>query len=390
MLKPRHFAEHAAAAAAITRVIAATYRWTTNCPLFSDMPQSNVFHRRRFLSGAAIGVAAGIAGSARTTSPTSTQRLPVEGRLPSLKHATDWLNSKPLDIASLRGKVVAINFCTYTCINWLRTVPYVRAWSKQYKDNGLVVVGVHTPEFTFEHNIGNIRTAMDERKIDYPIAIDNDYAIWRAFGNEYWPALYFVDAKGRIRHHKFGEGEYEQAEAVIQSLLREAGSNVDSGFVSADAQAIEAAAGWSELQSPENYLGKARTEHFASLRDGRCYAIPSRLKLNDWALSGDWMVGKEAIVLNEAHGRIAYHFHARDLHLVMAPAAAGHAVRFRVSIDGQPPWSNHGIDVDENGYGMLAGPRLHQLIRQSQPITDRQFEIEFLDRGAEAFSFTFG
>jgi thiol-disulfide isomerase/thioredoxin len=327
---------------------------------------------------------------------TAAVKLPIEGELPSLGSATEWLNSKPLTAAGLRGKVVLIDIWTYTCINWLRTLPYIRAWATKYKDQGLVVIGVHSPEFAFEKNLDNVRRAAKDMKINYPIAIDNNYAIWRALKNEYWPALYFVDAQGRIRHHHFGEGEYAKSEMIIQQLLSEAGiGSIDKKLVSVDARGAEAAADWVNLKSPENYLGYERTENFASpggavLDKRRVYAVPARLKLNQWALSGEWTVEKQATVLNQANGRIAYRFHARDLHLVMGPAARGTSVRFRVLIDGQPPGAAHGIDVDDKGNGRVSEQRLYQLIRQPKPITDRQFEIEFLDSGVEAFAFTFG
>jgi thiol-disulfide isomerase/thioredoxin len=323
-------------------------------------------------------------------------QLPVEGEMASLGGATGWLNSPPLMTAGLRGKVVLVDFWTYTCINWLRTEPYVRAWAEKYKNQGLVVIGVHTPEFAFEHDVNNVTRAAKEMKVDYPIAIDSDYAIWNAFNNEYWPALYFVDAQGRIRHHQFGEGGYEQSERVIQQLLAEAGaSGVSRELVAVDGRGAEAAADWNNLESRENYVGFERTEGFSS--PGRAvvgkphvYAVPARLKLNDWALSGDWTVEKPLIALNKPNGRIAYRFHARDVHLVMGPAAPGAAVRFRVLIDGQPPGAAHGVDVDEQGNGTVTEQRLHQLIRQQEPIADRLFEIEFLDSGVEAFAFTFG
>ena len=343
-------------------------------------------NRRRFLGAAVASLAV-----ARLVNGSTKLHLPIEGDLPSLDNATAWINSQPLTANKLRGRVVLVNFWTYTCINWLRSLPYVRTWAKKYKNQGLVVMGVHTPEFPFEKNIDNVRLAAKEMKIDYPVAIDNDYAIWRAFENEFWPALYFIDAKGCIRHHRFGEGQYEQSEIVIQELLRAAGtSSVNEEIVPVDARGIEAAADWANLQSPENYVGEERTQNFVSLHKGRSYTVPTRLKLNHWALAGDWTTGKRAIVLNEASGRIAYRFHARDLHLVMGPTARGHSVRFRVFLDGQPPGSAHGIDIDDIGYGTLAEPRLYQLIRQPRPITDRKFEIEFLDAGAEAFAFTFG
>jgi thiol-disulfide isomerase/thioredoxin len=326
----------------------------------------------------------------------AAQALPDQGIMPSLTGAVEWLNSPPLTAEGLKGKVVLIDFWTYSCINWRRTHPYVRAWAEKYKDQGLVVIGVHSPEFEFEKNVDNVRWAAKDMRVDYPIAIDSDHAIWRAFRNNYWPALYFVDAKGRIRHHEFGEGEYEQSEKIIQQLLAEAGSrDVGRGLVSVAASGLEVAADWDNLKSPENYVGYERTENFSSpggIASGkrRVYESPARLGLNQWALSGDWTVGKQAIVLHKANGRIAYRFHARDLHIVMGPAVRGTSVRFRVLIDGQAPGAAHGIDVDEQGNGAVTEQRLYQLIRQPKSIADRQFEIEFLDPDVEAFAFTFG
>jgi thiol-disulfide isomerase/thioredoxin len=349
--------------------------------------------RRRFLGTTATALAAtqlGMLGSAKGLIPH------MEGELSSLGRATEWLNSPPLTAGGLRGKVVLIDFCTYTCINWLRTLPYVRAWAAKYTDRGLVVIGVHTPEFAFEQDITNVRRAVKDMRVDYPIAIDNDYAIWRGFNNEYWPALYLVDGQGQIRHHYFGEGAYEQSERMIQQLLAEAGvGGVGHELVAVDARGIEAAADWDSVQSPENYLGSGRTENFASpggvaSDTRRVFAVPARLRLNEWALSGDWTVGKLATRLNQANGRIAYRFHARDLHLVMGPAVRGRSVRFHVLIDGQPAGAAHGGDVDDQGNGTVTEQRLYQLIRQPKPIADRQFEIAFLDPGVEAFCFTFG
>jgi thioredoxin family protein len=287
-------------------------------------------------------------------------------------------------------------FWTYTCINWLRTVPYVRAWAARYKEQGLVVIGVHTPEFSFEADVDNVRRAAQERGVTYPIAIDNDRAIWHGFGNHYWPALYFVDATGRVRDHHFGEGDYEESEMRIRQLLAAAGSGgADRASVSFEALGPEVAADWGSLKSPETYVGHQRAEKFASPGGAAAntrhpYVVPPRLRLNQWALSGEWTVKTEAVVLNAAGGRIAYRFHARDLHLIMGPAARRRAVPFRVFIDGQPPSAGHGSDVDDQGNGTVTEPRLYQLIRQSGPIADRQFEIEFLDSGVEAFAFTFG
>ena len=362
------------------------------------MFEDTTHDRRRFLTTAAMTVAAarlGTFGSGMEHVTAASAQLPVEGKLPSLGGASEWLNSQPLMADALRGKVVLVEFWTYTCINWLRTLPYVRAWAAKYKDQGLVVIGVHTPEFAFERQADNVRRAAKDLKVDYAIAIDSDYAVWRAFNNQYWPAHYFVDARGRIRHHQFGEGNYEQSERVIQQLLIEAGTGGTGQLVSVDGQGVEAAADWGSLKSPENYTGSDRTANFASpggaaADRGRVYAVPARLRLNQWALSGDWTMRAEAAVLNRANGRIACRFHARDLHLVMGPAARGTSVRGRVLIDGQPPNAAHGIDVDGQGQVTVTEQRLYQLVRQPKPIAERQFEIEFLDPGAEIYAFTFG
>jgi thiol-disulfide isomerase/thioredoxin len=330
-----------------------------------------------------------------TTHPAAVQ-LPVEGSLPSLAGATQWLNSPPLTAAGLRGKVVLVDFWTYTCINWLRTLPYLRAWADKYKDQGLFVLGVHTPGFDVEHDLDNVRRAAKDLRVDYPVAVDNDYAIWSAFDNHYWPALYLVDAQGNIRHHRFGEGGYEESEMILKQLLADAGiGGVGQDLVSVDATGVEAAADWDSLRSPENYLGYQRTENFTSadgavLDTRHVYALPTRLRLNQWALAGDWTVKRQAIVLNAPDGGIVYRFHARDLHLVMGPATPGTPVRFRVRLDDQPPAAAHGTDVDEAGDGTVTRPRLYQLIRQPGPITERTFEITFLDLGVQAYAFTFG
>jgi thiol-disulfide isomerase/thioredoxin len=332
----------------------------------------------------------------RATMHPAAIQLPVEGAMPSLDGATEWLNSPPLTAAGLRGRVVLVNFWTYTCINWLRTLAYVRAWAQKYQQHGLVVIGVHTPEFDFEHDLDNVRRAVRDLRVDYPVAVDNDYAIWTAFDNHYWPALYFVDAQGQIRHHRFGEGDYQMSEMVLQQLLTEVGGGgIDQELTSVDARGVEAAADWDSLWSPENYLGYERTDNFVSptgsiLDTSYAYAAPPRLGLNHWALSGDWTVGRQAIVLNQAGGQILYRFHARDLHLVMAPATPGGPIRFQVHLDGQPPGVAHGSDVDDQGNGALTDPRLYQLLRQPGPISDHTFEITFLDPGVQAHAFTFG
>ena len=319
-----------------------------------------------------------------------------QNELASLERANEWLNSPSLTPEALRGKVVLVNFWTYTCINWRRQHPYVRAWAEKYKDQGLVVIGVHAPEFEFEKNIANVRWAVQDMKIDYPVAVDNNHAIWRAFRNQAWPALYFIDAQGRLRHQYFGEGSYEQSEMVIQALLREAGATgVSREPVMVNARGHDAAPDWANLKSPENYVGFERTENFASpgglAQDKpRTYELPTRLRLNEWALAGDWSVKRDAAALNKTGGSITYRFHARDLHLVMGPAAPGASVKFRVLIDGQPPGAAHGVDVDEQGNGTVTEQRMYQLIRQPGAIADRQFEIEFFGPGVEAFAFTFG
>ena len=353
------------------------------------MPDQSRGDRRRFLAAGLTALAASHIGMQRCAGAQSPMIPPLDG-------ATAWLNSPPLTAASLRGKVVLVNFWTYTCINWLRSFPYVRAWAARYADHGLRVIGVHSPEFSFEKDVDNVRRAATALGVRYPVAVDSDHAIWQAFANQYWPALYLADTQGRIRHHHFGEGEYERSEQAIQQLLIEAGARGTSReLVSPDARGAEVAADWDSLRSPENYLGYARTENFASPGGAapdaaHAYAVPSRLELNHWGLAGDWTMRREAVELNRAKGRIAYRFHARDLHLVMGPAARGSSLPFRVLVDGRPPGVAHGTDVDERGHGTLAEPRMYQLIRQPKPIGDRLFEVEFLEPGAAAFAFTFG
>jgi thiol-disulfide isomerase/thioredoxin len=343
--------------------------------------------RRRFLARTAMTIAAAHLGMFGTAQ--------AAGELAAFGRANDWINSPPLTPASLLGKVVVVDFWTYTCINWMRTLPYVRAWSQKYKEK-LVVIGVHTPEFGFERNIDNVRRSVRQMGIEYPIAIDNDYSIWRAFKNQYWPALYLVDPRGRVRQHYFGEGEYDRSGVAIQRLLTEGGvAVVGAGAVSVDARGVEAPADWFNVRTPETYVGYDRTERFASPGGvqsdrRRLYSVPARLAVNQWALAGEWTIGRQATVLSSPNGRIACRFHARDLHLVMGPSQQGNPVGFRVSIDGQPPGPAHGLDVNEAGNGTVVEPRLYQLIRQPKPVVDRQFEIEFLDPGVEAFSFTFG
>jgi thiol-disulfide isomerase/thioredoxin len=320
----------------------------------------------------------------------------VEGHLPGFGGATGWLNSPPLTAADVEGKVVLVDFWTYTCINWLRTLSYVRAWDEKYRDRGLVTVGVHTPEFPFEHDVDNVREAAKDMRVDYPIAIDSDYAVWSAFANHYWPAVYIADAQGRIRHHQFGEGQYEECERVTQRLLREAGvEDVGDELVSVAPDGFEAQADWTNLGSPETYLGYEQGQNLAS--PGRAdvdaphaYAIPDALRLNQWALSGQWTIRRGASVLNGDEGAIAFRFHARDVHLVMGPPARDASVPFRVLVDGEPPGDAHGLDVDEQGHGTVAQQRLYQLVRERDSIMDRTFEITFLGSGVEAYVFTFG
>jgi thiol-disulfide isomerase/thioredoxin len=368
-------------------------------PTEQQIPTEIDQNRRRFLGFSTMAIVAahfGLTGCANAQSNKSAVRLSSAGSMPSLSGATEWLNSPPLTPTSLRGKVVLINFWTFSCINSLRQLPYLRAWAAKYKDQGLVVVGVQAPEFEFEKNLDDVHWARNSMKLDYPIAIDNDHAIWRAFNNNAWPALYFVDATGRIRHHQLGEGNYDRAELVIQQLLAEIGdSNVASGFASVDARDAEAPANWNSLRSPETYVGYERSESFASpggaaTNKSHNYAAAAHLKLNQWALTGDWTIHEQGAVLNKINGGISYRFHARDLHLVMGPASRGASVRFRVLIDQQPPLAAHGGDVDPQGNGTIVEQRLYQLIRQPEPIADRQFDIEFRDAGAEVFVFTFG
>ncbi len=322
--------------------------------------------------------------------------LPVEGMMPSFAGANGWLNSQPLTPSGLRGHVVVVQFWTYTCINWLRTQAYFRAWSQRYRDQGLMTIGVHTPEFKFEHDVDNVRWAVGARKIDYPVAIDNDFAVWRAFANHYWPALYFVDAEGRIRHHRFGEGDYERSEMVIRQLLGDVGiEDLGPGLAAVEPNPDEVQADWENLGSPENYLGYEQGTGFepgsrAVWDKPHAYVAPVQLRLNRWSLTGEWTVRSDASALNSPDGRVAYQFHARDVNLVMGPAKKGATVRFRVLLDGDSGAAAHGADVEGDGNGTVVQQRMYQLIRQPGPIRDRRFEIEFLDRGAEVFCFTFG
>ena len=337
-----------------------------------------------------------MSNSMMMTSGTAPKPLPVEGDIPSFSGATAWLNSAPLTAAALRGKVVLVDFWTYSCINCLRSLPYVKSWYERYKDHGLVVIGVHAPEFAFEKDEGNVRRAVKDLGIAYPVAMDNDYAIWQGFDNHYWPAHYFVDATGRIRGHHFGEGEYDESEQTIRELLTQAGyKDLPPPTGSPQAGGIQAAADDNEDESPETYVGYARAKNFASpggfAEDrAKTYAVPSSLSLNEWALAGRWSVARQQAVAQAAGGRVVFRFLARDLHLVMGPAAGGQPVRFRVQIDGADPGPNHGVDTDAAGNGIIKEERLYQLIRQSGTVGEHTFSIEFPDAGAQVYSFTFG
>jgi thiol-disulfide isomerase/thioredoxin len=340
----------------------------------------------------------GVAPPARTARRMTLAgaRMPIEGRFPSLAGATAWINSAPLTPAGLKGKTVLVEFWTHTCINWRRQFPYVRAWAEKYGMERLVVIGVHTPEFDFEHDPDNVRRAAKEIGVTFPVADDSGYAIWNAFNNEAWPALYFIDTQGRVRHRFYGEGDYDQSERIIQQLLSESGAkDVSHDLASVRADGAEAAADWPNLKSPESYLGYDQAENFASpggalVGKPRDYAVPDRLQRNQWSLSGDWTVENQAALLNGSSGRIRYRFHARDLHLVLAPPAKDRAARFRITIDGATPDDALGVDASAGGQGTVDQPRLYQLIRQSGPILDRTFEIEFFDPGVRAYDFTFG
>ena len=326
----------------------------------------------------------------------TTPALSDEGPMPDLSGAVGWINSPALSSKSLRGKVVVIDFWTYSCINCLRALPYVEGWAEKYKDSGLVVIGVHTPEFAFEKERANVEKAVRDLKITYPVAIDSDYKIWQAFNNQYWPAHYFIDGKGRIRYHHFGEGEYDESERVIQQLLKENGAtSLSAGVINVTASGAEAAADNKNVGSPETYVGYKRAGNFASVepvaKDSRkTYSPQPRLSLNQWALGGSWKVGEESAVLESLPGKIVFRFHARDLHLVLGPTKNGKPIRFTVKLDGTPPGEDHGADTDASGAGTVQGNRLYQLIRQKGPVEDRTFEIDFLDPGVQAFAFTFG
>ena len=333
-----------------------------------------------------IAAIAAIGAVSKSTAIGATTRLPAGREIPSLSGATAWINTQPLTSADLHGKVVLVEFWTYTCINWRRTLPYVRAWADRYKDKGLVVIGVSTPEFSFEKDVNNVQRAVKEMDMTFPIAIDNNYGVWRAFDNEYWPALYFIDAKGHIRHHQFGEGDYEGSEMVIQQLLAETGAkDIPTGLATVHPAGAELAADMNTLGSGETYVGAGRAENFSPNTSA------ANLQLNQWTLEGSWARGEEAATCNKAGGKIIYRFHARDVNLIMGPAKPGGTpVRFRVLIDGHAPGAAHGVDVDEQGNGNAGEQGMYQLIRQPGPIINREFTIEFVDPGIQAFDFTFG
>jgi thiol-disulfide isomerase/thioredoxin len=356
--------------------------------------------RRVKLLLSVVAATAAIMGSTAVSTPLVGAQEPksIVGSSPlyGLSGATGWLNSSPLTAKQLKGKVVLIDFWDYSCINCIRAVPYVRAWADKYKDSGLVVIGVHTPEFDFEKQQSNVQKAVQKFGITYPVALDSNYAIWNAFHNEYWPAHYFIDAKGKVRHEHFGEGDYDQSEQWIQELLKEANAKpMPATAVSVHGQGVQAAADTNDVRSPETYIGYARAEHFASpgglRRDAeQLYTAPDHPQLNEWGLVGKWADHEQVAVLKSAQGKIVFHFHARDLHLVLGPSADGKPVRFRVTIDGQAPGENHGVDTDTQGNGVVTGYRLYQLVRQKSTITDHIFTIEFEEPGVQAFSFTFG
>lgn len=349
--------------------------------------------RRGFLVGSGLFIAGASACDGASKPPLSIAR--AQRSMPSLEGAVEWFNAAPLTVQQMRGKVVLVQFWTYSCINWMRTLPHVRAWAGKYRSKGLVVVGVHSPEFEFEKERDKVREAVSQLNVNYPVALDTRHAVWRAFRNSYWPALYFVDANGIIRHEHFGEGEYEQSERTIQALLTRAGANdVETDLVQVSGTGGQAQPDWSNLRSPEIYLGHGRARSFASPSGfsygrTRTYSAPQRLGMNSWALVGDWTVGPEAVSLAGANGQLSCRFHARDLHLVMGPARRG-KVPFRILIDGNPPGVAHGVDIDAEGRGLVVEHRLYQLVRQPGRVQEAQFEIQFLEPGVEAFAFTFG
>jgi cytochrome c biogenesis protein CcdA/thiol-disulfide isomerase/thioredoxin len=349
------------------------------------------------MSGGAMRGNGAMAGGAMMSARGAAGALPVQGTMPPLDGATEWINSEPLTAEALRGKVVVVDFWTYSCINCLRALPFVKAWYEKYRDQGLVVIGIHSPEFAFEKDLRNVRREVKDLGVTYPVAVDNDYKLWRAFGNQYWPAHYFIDANGNIRHTHFGEGEYDASERVIQQLLVEAGNATAAaaGLVTAEGEGAALPSNDADVLSPETYVGHSRADNFASpggqvQDEAHAYTLPSKLSLNEWGFDGTWTVHEEDAVLNAAPGRIAFRFQARDLHLVLGPGPDGKPVRFRVKLDGAPPGDDHGVDVDAAGEGTVTEQRLYQLVRQSGDVRAHVFEIEFLDPGVMAYAFTFG
>lgn len=349
--------------------------------------------------GAAVATAPRLGGLLRSFAHRMTDEpvpLPDEGGLPSLEGASRWLNSPPLAPEDLTGRVVLVNFWTYTCINWIRTLPYLQAWDSRYRDHGLTIIGVHTPEFGFEHDLDNVIAAIEKLEVPYPVAVDNAYEIWRALDNNFWPATYIADRQGRIRYHHFGEGEYPMTEMVIQRLLSGEGNEpIDLDLTPVEPSGLALAADWHNLRTPETYLGSARISGFVSegrsrFGEPRDYSVPMGLGFNHWALGGKWTIEPHAATLHEPKGRVAFRFYARDLNLVMGPVEPETSVAFRVSLDGMAPGRHHGVDVDDRGSGIVAGQGLYQLIRQTDSVEDRLFEIEFEEAGVEAYSFTFG
>ena len=346
------------------------------------------FDRRAFLRMAAATMTTIRAGEAAAAGAPGRSR-----EWTAIERGARWFHTQPLTFAGLAGKVAAVQFGTFTCINWLRTLPYIRAWATTYKD-GLVMLGVNTPEFAFEHDPDEVGRALKRLRVEHPVVIDNDFGIWRAFDNQYWPALYILDGRGRVQYRHFGEGEYEATDRALQRLLTADGRVARHEPVAVEAGGVERPADWNSLRSPETYVGYERTERFASGRIAagrrRNYVVPTRLSLNEWAVGGEWTFDKQHAGLHEPSGRLAYRFHARDLHLVLGPPSSGGAVRFRVTLDGRPPGTACGLDVDEDGRGAVVEARLYQLIRQSAPVRECLFEIEFLDPGVNAYAFTFG
>jgi thiol-disulfide isomerase/thioredoxin len=380
-------------AAVLFGVVAIALGWDTG--ILAKLSLSSTSGVEQKLIDRLRPVAYAKANESASAQPAAVE-LGHEGPFPSLDGAVKWLNSSPLTREQLKGKVVVVDFWTYSCINCLRSIPYAEAWWEKYKDDGLVVIGVHTPEFAFEKDPANVAKSLTDLKITYPVAVDSNYAIWKAFKNQYWPAHYFIDAQGSIRYHHFGEGKYDESEQVIQQLLREKNSNLKaSGLVQVSASGAQAAADFNDIVSPETYIGYTRQQNYASPQkiheDGpQTYSAPSRPTVNQWGLVGNWSVSGEQASLVFAPGKVIYRFHARDLHLVIGPGKNGKPVRFRVLLDGTAPGDDHGVDVDAQGSGVVKDYRLYQLIRQKGKVEDRTFQIEFLDPGVQVFAFTFG